>query len=81
VKSHQPSDLGKLRTGYALACKGEARESSGFGSSEYRSFRGPETLVERNRDPRFPERISTVDLGGTHVSILARHRGFTGREN
>jgi hypothetical protein len=26
-----------------------------------------ETLVERNRDPRFPERISAVDLGETRV--------------
>jgi hypothetical protein len=33
----------------------------------YRSFRGRGTLVEWNRDPRFPERISTVNLGETRV--------------
>jgi hypothetical protein len=40
------------------------------GDSEFgiSGFHGRGTLVERNRDPRFPERISTIDLVETRVT-------------
>jgi hypothetical protein len=52
----------EVAQGLSLASREGVPESSGLGSSENRGFCGRETLVERNRDPRFPERISAVDL-------------------
>jgi hypothetical protein len=56
-----PLDLRRVAQG--LSPK-EQRKTPEIRSSGYRGFRGRGTLVERNRDPRFPERSSTIDFSG-----------------
>jgi len=64
AKSRRPLDLEKSCAGFN---PGGAEKIPEVRSSGYQSFRGRGTLVERNRDPRFPEWISTDNIGETCV--------------